>query len=152
MSNRCLCCGNERAESELAHPAGNSEAVICRGCLGWLSSQVASRVTAVFPTRDIAESKRFYASAGFDLEAYDEGYVFVMRDGGELLHLVSAPELDPQTNRAACYIHCSKAEVWHEEWSEAGLPVSLLEDRPWGMREFSVIDPSGNLLRVGRNL
>jgi catechol 2,3-dioxygenase-like lactoylglutathione lyase family enzyme len=130
---------------------GDSEAAICGSCLGWLSSQVRSRVTAIFPTRDMAESKRFYAAAGFDLEAYDEGYVFVMRDGGELLHLVWAPELNPQANPSACYIHCSKTELWHEGWSEAGLPVSLLEDRPWGTREFSVIDPSGNLIRVGRN-
>jgi hypothetical protein len=25
-------------------------------------------------------------------------------------------------------------------------------DEPWGMREFTVVDPSGNLLRIGHDL
>jgi uncharacterized glyoxalase superfamily protein PhnB len=24
-----------------------------------------------------------------------------------------------------------------------------IKDTPWGMREFAVVDPSGNLLRIG---
>lgn len=110
------------------------------------------RVTAGFPTRDMAESRSFYEAAGFEVTRYDDGYFFVVRDGEELLHLVHSPDLDPDNNRAACYLHCSFAEVWHREWADAGLPVSLLEDRPWGKREFSVIDPSGNLIRVGQPL
>ena len=148
----CLCCGEERAGSDLLRPGGTGDAAICRGCLAWLHGRMNSRVTSIFPCIDMAESRRFYEAAGFTVDAYDEGYLFVIRDGGELLHLVAAPELDRAANRSACYLHCPHTDEWHEQWSEAGLPVSMLEDRPWGMREFSVIDPSGNLIRVGRNL
>ena len=30
--------------------------------------------------------------------------------------------------------------------------LTAVEDKPWGMREFAVVDPNGNLLRVGRPL
>ncbi|EJH4818460.1 GNAT family N-acetyltransferase, partial [Pseudomonas aeruginosa] len=29
---------------------------------------------------------------------------------------------------------------------------TALEDQPWGMREFALVDPDGNLLRVGQEL
>ena len=28
--------------------------------------------------------------------------------------------------------------------------MDRLEDKPWGMREFAVIDPDGSLLRIGQ--
>jgi hypothetical protein len=34
--------------------------------------------------------------------------------------------------------------------SETGIPRLIrVEDKPWGMRELAVIDPDGNLIRVG---
>jgi hypothetical protein len=28
--------------------------------------------------------------------------------------------------------------------------MDAIEDKPWGLREFAVIDPDGNLLRIGQ--
>jgi hypothetical protein len=28
--------------------------------------------------------------------------------------------------------------------------MDLLEDKPWGLREFAVVDPDGNLIRIGQ--
>jgi hypothetical protein len=25
-----------------------------------------------------------------------------------------------------------------------------LDDKPWGMREFAIVDPDGNLIRIGQ--
>jgi hypothetical protein len=36
--------------------------------------------------------------------------------------------------------------------SGLGLSVSSLEDKPWGMRAFTLTDSSGNSLRFGRRL
>lgn len=36
--------------------------------------------------------------------------------------------------------------------SEAGLPITSLADQPWGMREFTRTDPSGNHIRIGRGV
>jgi hypothetical protein len=46
----------------------------------------------------------------------------------------------------------------YREFAELGLPPegspSLTEpfDEPWGMREFAVRDPAGNLIRIGHEL
>jgi hypothetical protein len=28
--------------------------------------------------------------------------------------------------------------------------MDMLEDKPWGLREFAVVDPDGNLIRIGQ--
>jgi hypothetical protein len=34
-----------------------------------------------------------------------------------------------------------------------GIPrLTQAEDQPWGMREFTLVDPSGNLVRIGHDL
>jgi hypothetical protein len=36
---------------------------------------------------------------------------------------------------------------------QKGIPrLDALADKPWGMREFAIIDPDGNLLRIGQTL
>ena len=42
-------------------------------------------------------------------------------------------------------------DAWHARFTAAGLPATAVQDEPWGMREFSVRDPSGNNLRIGQN-
>lgn len=126
---------------------------MCRGCVQWLavSTGVVS-ATPIFATADVTASRRFYEMAGFVVDAYDDGYAFVSRDGAEVLHLAVSDVVDPMRNDAALYINNPAADGWHAAWGEAGLPVGALTDRPWGMREFEVADPSGNVLRIGRNL
>ena len=34
----------------------------------------------------------------------------------------------------------------------AGLDVTPIADQPWGMREFTLTDPFGNHIRVGRGI
>ena len=40
---------------------------------------------------------------------------------------------------------------WHGRLVEAGLPVTPIDDMPWGMHEFTLTDPSGNHIRIGRS-
>ncbi len=46
----------------------------------------------------------------------------------------------------------------YAEYTALGLPASgtrslgAIEDRPWGMLEFALVDPSSNLIRVGHEL
>jgi uncharacterized glyoxalase superfamily protein PhnB len=84
------------------------------------------------------------------VENYDEHYAFVLDHDHEIVHLALHPSLDPAANPSACYIHVDDVQSWHGRLAEAGLPVTPLRNEPWGMAEFSVRDPSGNLVRVGR--
>lgn len=117
------------------------------------------QVTPIFPVRDIDRALQHYGALGFAGRAYDDGsggpaiYGFLERDGVQI-HLTRAPDLDPVTSSSACYLHVTDADVVHSEWRNAGLPGEWAEptDTPWGMHEFSHVDPDGNLLRVGNDV
>ena len=103
----------------------------------------------IFPVRDLDEAGAFWQSAGLEIREFDDSYSFVLADGHEFVHLALEPSVDPERNLAACYIHVVEIHDWHARLAAAGLPVTPVRDEPWDMREFSVRDPSGNLIRVG---
>ena len=107
--------------------------------------------TVIFPVADLEETSSFYRSLGFDVESYDEGYAWVLNAGEEVFHLTLVEGLDKGSNHSAAYMNVADADRLHEAWSSVP-GVSDLADREWGMREFSITDPSGNLLRVGHSL
>lgn len=154
QTSTCWCCSEPRPGSELTGLACHPETRICRGCIQWLAATSGQGLvsTPIFPAADMAASMAFYRAAGFVVDTYDAGYAFVLSEGREVLHLARADSLDPARNQAACYLNTAHADDWHTTWTAAGLPVSAIEDQPHGMREFEIRDPSGNLLRVGRNI
>ncbi len=106
----------------------------------------------IFPTADMEASLAFYRSIGLETESFDGSYAWVTNAGAEVLHLAHIADLDPIDNRAAGYFHVQNVDEVHERWSSAVAVDEALGDRPWGMREFSIRDPSNNLIRVGQNL
>ena len=103
----------------------------------------------ILPVRDLEEAGSFWSRAGLEVQVYDEGYAFVLESDEELVHLAVHPSVDAGTNLSACYVHVADVAGWRDRLADAGLPVSPVRDEPWGMTEFSVRDPSGNLVRVG---
>ena len=78
------------------------------------------------------------------------GFAFVDFDGQSVFDLDAADDLDPSRNRAGCYLIANDADAWRARMLDAGLPVTPIADQPWGMREFTLCDPSGNRVRIGR--
>ena len=70
------------------------------------------------------------------------------------------PTVDPLTTSTSCYIHVSDADTLHAEWERTGVehdPATgsrLVQpwDTDYGLREFALVDKSGNLVRVGSPL
>ena len=106
-------------------------------------------VIPILPVRDLDEAREFWTRAGLEVQVYDEGYAFVLDSGEECIHLAVHRSVDPGANLSACYVHVPDVAGWHGRLADAGLPVSPVREEPWGMTEFSVRDPSGNLVRVG---
>jgi predicted enzyme related to lactoylglutathione lyase len=112
-------------------------------------------VAPVIPVGDLDAALARYRALGFAAEPYTGGerYAFVER-GGIHLHLVERKNHDPGTTAAHAYLYVSDADALHAEWAAAGEVGNLSEpfDAPYGLREFSLIDPEGTLHRVGSPL
>ena len=131
----------------------HDEIKICRDCVGWLGTRVGSiDVTPTLPVTDMDAAVRFCESAGLDVQRYDDGFAFVHLDDQSVFDLDLIPDMDPATNHAGCYIITSDADNWHARLVAAGLDVTPVDDTPWGMHEFTLTDPSGNSIRIGRNM
>lgn len=148
----CYCCGRTVAVEDLARMLCHPEVAICGGCADWLatSNRMLVRAVPVLTTEDdVAASATFWEAAGFDVERFTADFAVADRDGVEL-HLA---ELQPEgRDRGEAYLHARDVDGLHAAWDSAGLPVSEVRDEPWGMREFNLVDPGGNRVRVGRSV
>jgi catechol 2,3-dioxygenase-like lactoylglutathione lyase family enzyme len=102
----------------------------------------------VLASLDLAESQRFYESRlGFAGEAYGN-YLIVRRNRMEIHFWLADDRRYPE--HTSCYIRGGEILDLYTEFAAHGVPgLSPVEDKPWGMTEFHIIDPHGNLLRFG---
>ena len=116
----------------------------------------------ILPSRNLEETFEFYSRLGFALQgAPIEKYRYLIIGRGSIeLHFWDAPDVDPLTTDASCYIRVDDADALHGEWQEVGIPFDPATgsrlmpptDTDYGIREFALVDKSGNLLRVGSPL
>ena len=59
---------------------------------------------------------------------------------------VDAPPASPEATSSS-----PTSEDWYAQLQASGLPVTALEDQQWGIREFTLTDPSGNHIRIGKS-
>jgi catechol 2,3-dioxygenase-like lactoylglutathione lyase family enzyme len=108
------------------------------------------------PMRDRARTRHYYINhLGFhDVGTvhYDE-YLLVARDGVEL-HFFLHPDLDPRKNYGQVYLRVNDIDALYNGWMEQGVRIhphgALNGDKPWGQREFALLDPDHNLLTFGQ--
>lgn len=116
-------------------------------------------VCPIFPSQDFAVTITFYERLGFRLcfmyEA--EGYLIIQRNDVEL-HFYRANSVDPTLSDHAAFVRVTDAQELSNEFQliefpTEGIPrVCKAENKPWGICELAVVDPDGNLLRVGHIL
>ena len=123
------------------------------------SRAVAEYAVPILPSRDLRETLDSYERLGFENRGAppEQWHYLIIGRGGVELHFYGAPHTDPLTTSASCYVRVEDADVLHEQWSAIGVasdPVTGSRlvppvDTDYGMREFALVDPSGNLIRVG---
>ena len=116
----------------------------------------------ILPSRNLEETLEFYSRLGFELQgAPIEKYRYLIIGRGSVeLHFWDAPDVDPLTTDASCYIRVDDADALHREWLEVGIQSDPATgsrlmppvDTDYGIREFALVDRSGNLVRVGSPL
>jgi len=109
-------------------------------------------VSPILPANDVLEIVRWYElKLGFRRSfLYTQPpYAVVVRDGVEI-HFTQF-KIDSRNNHSACYLRVQDIETLYADCQAQGLvhPRGPLQLKPWGQKEFTVVDPNGNLLRFG---
>jgi catechol 2,3-dioxygenase-like lactoylglutathione lyase family enzyme len=108
----------------------------------------------VVPTLRVAKlaaSEPFYVSTlGFRVDwrhTDDAGALFAQLSREGLLLYLSERDEDG-SGRGLVHLYVPNVDRWHAEFFERGVDAPLPQDKPWGNREFRVVDPDGNQLCV----
>lgn len=108
----------------------------------------------VLASLDFDESIAFYEALGFETAGRFPDYAIV-RHGGMEVHFWACEDR-AICEATSCYLRVADVDTLHRAWTvaapDAGGRINGVEDKPWGLREFAVWDPHGNLLRVGQIL
>jgi catechol 2,3-dioxygenase-like lactoylglutathione lyase family enzyme len=116
-------------------------------------------VAPILPSRDLAATNAFYEQLGFEQGTFFPGEYLIVRRGTVWLHFFHSLDVDPWSSSAGCYVYVSDADALYSEYAALGLPGEGIPrlhgppgDSDYGMREFAVVDPDGNLVRIGSRL
>jgi catechol 2,3-dioxygenase-like lactoylglutathione lyase family enzyme len=111
----------------------------------------------VLAVHDVRASARFYVDAlGFKIVNEPPGWIFVARDNCMIM-LGECPN-DMHPSELGChnyiaYLRVDDADSYREEIRALGVvPLSEIEDKPWGMREFSIKSPDGHRITIGHRI
>ncbi len=110
-------------------------------------------VNPKLPMRNKSATHNYYVNQlGFTQVGgnYDE-YLMVKKDSIEL-HFFLFETLQPADNYGQVYIRVQGIDALYNQLVNAGVaihPNAPLQTKPWGQREFALLDPDNNLLTFG---
>jgi catechol 2,3-dioxygenase-like lactoylglutathione lyase family enzyme len=113
--------------------------------------------TFVLSVTDLNQSVAFYRDVlGFDEEMRVAGWSFLRR-GECRLRIGDCPGTAPMSaapdHAWFAYLHVSDAAGLYAAVVGAGATVwHVIEDKPWGMREFGILTPDGHRIVFGEDL
>ena len=109
------------------------------------------------PMRDKKVTREFYSNRlGFDefgIADFD-GYLMMKKDQIQI-HFFEFKEIDPKENYGQVYIRTDNIDEFYNSLLEKQTeihPNGKLEIKPWGQKEFSILDPDSNLLTFGQSV
>src|SRR3954469_12146099 len=116
-----------------------------------------TQINPKLPMRNKAATAGFYLhKLGFKLfgsKDYD-AYLMVELDNIQI-HFFEFKELDPKENYGQVYIRTDDIDNLFQSMLDKKLkihPTGYLEIKPWGQKEFSMLDPDNNLLTFGQKI
>ncbi len=109
------------------------------------------------PMRDKTTTRDFYIKKlGFyDVGSTDyDGYLMLEKDNIQI-HFFEFTALDPKENYGQVYIRTNDIDNLYQSLSDNKVsihPNGRLQAKPWGQKEFSLLDPDNNLLTFGQSI
>ncbi|MBV9956388.1 MAG: VOC family protein [Pseudolabrys sp.] len=113
-------------------------------------------IKAFVPAKDFALAKKFYADLGFTISWSDSDLAYIRcGECSFLLQNFYHPDL---AGNFMMHLLVPDVEAWWRHVESADLKGKYAvrteppADRPWGLRDFTIVDPSGVLWRIGQNI
>lgn len=118
----------------------------------------------LLPCHAISPMLEFYRLLGFEVtyqQSKPNNYAVVKRGGIEL-HFFSMPQYEPANSYSTCYVRVPDVDTLYNAFRaglrahygrvpSAGIPrIISLKNKAYGVREFIVVDPGGNWIRIGQ--
>ncbi|GGE95665.1 Glyoxalase-like domain-containing protein [Chishuiella changwenlii] len=109
------------------------------------------------PMRNKLRTKDYYINQlGFEIfgNIDHDGYLMVIKDNIQI-HFFEFKELDIIDNYGQVYIRTNDIDTLYQTMLDNNVDIHLngkLETKPWGQREFSLLDPDHNLLTFGESI
>ncbi|GLU44952.1 VOC family protein [Allomuricauda sp. NBRC 101325] len=107
------------------------------------------------PMRNKTATLQFYTEQlGFKVfgSADFDSYLMLQRDEIQI-HFFEFKSLDPKENYGQVYIRTNAIDALYQSFLDNNTkihPNGKLEIKPWGQKEFSILDPDNNLLTFGQ--
>lgn len=102
-------------------------------------------------TRDYYINKLGFKEFG---SADFEGYLMVQKDQIQI-HFFEFKDLDPKENYGMVYIRTDNIDGLYQSFLDKNVPIhpnTPLQTKPWGQKEFALLDPDHNLLTFGQEI
>jgi catechol 2,3-dioxygenase-like lactoylglutathione lyase family enzyme len=116
-----------------------------------------TEISPKLPMRDKSITKDYYINKlGFQLVGDNDfpGYLMVYKDNIQI-HFFEFPTLNPKENYGQIYIRTNAIDDVYQTLLDNKIaihPNGHLETKPWGQREFALLDPDNNLLTFGASI
>ena len=131
-----------------------------------MSELPPDRMIPLLPCRSIDDQIDFYESLGFEVTYRQKApnvYASVQRGAIELQFFV-LKGYEPANSYSTCYVLVSDVDRLHADFRDGlkrslgrvptrGIPrIGALGDMSYGVRQFLLTDPGGNIIRIGQPL
>ena len=109
------------------------------------------------PMRDKAVTREFYTSKlGFKEVGSVQYNDYLMLEKDQIqIHFFLFKALDPKTNYGQAYLRTDNIDACYQSLLDTKTrihPNGTLQLKPWGQKEFSILDPDTNLLTFGQTI
>jgi uncharacterized glyoxalase superfamily protein PhnB len=121
-----------------------------------MQNMTTVEIKAFVPSKDFALSKRFYQDLGFDLAWSSENLAY-LRHGNSSFLLQNFYE-KAHADNFMMHLLVEDVEAWWSHVQDQGLAakygvkVEPPSDKPWGIRDFVIVDPTSVAWRIGQNI
>ncbi|WP_296148694.1 VOC family protein [uncultured Flavobacterium sp.] len=110
-----------------------------------------TKIIPQLPSLNFEKSKEFYQEVlGCKLDKEYPDLLIFLWDEIEL-HLWKCTEKIVPEN-SSCYIHVNDLDAVFQRYQKILGDKIAIKIQPWGMREFYIIDDSGNLFKFGQSI